>query len=418
MRTHISAVVSCVLLAWLYTPAIADTPPKTATIEVDAAGEVTFDAGDEPAAAHDAARVRAIDNALADAVGRGLLQMVEPGVRKRFRKPINTRIVRRARRFVAGFKVLEESAIEGVYRLRIRARVDAEAVRDALAELGVSSDPADDADVASQPRPKVAVLLHATLGTDTQTTFGQIGGRGGPAGRALAARLLASGFETVEAKGIDVPIARERPQGVPLSDDAAAEIARAARVGGAFVVGVKAQRDGVIRGTALVGALARASVRVIDVGDGSASLVTQVDVEGAGFGDDESAALSNAAADAVERAMRAIMATLVAYWPPLIASGDDMLVEVRGFRDWVPVQAIVKGLASHRGIKRVWPRQLGRRGIVLAVATSLGKRRVASLISRLNVPSMDIKVRSSSDGGLLIKLIDAESATDGVEGEP
>lgn len=373
------------------------------------------------------ARVRAIDTALAAAVGRALADLLDDKTRKRNRQLLNAELVKRARRYVAGFKVLAEEADGDRYRVRIRARLDLDTVRARLLELGIERD--SSAEPSSEPRPKVTVLTHATLGERVEVSFGSQGRARGASFQTVITHLDEQGFTTVAAVGTEAPAARELPPGVPLSDEAAAEVARAVGAGGAFVVGVKAWREGPIRATSLIGALATATIRVVDVPGGSdggsngastgrANLLAQAEVRAAGYGPTEDQALADASARAAERAMRAVIKAVIDYWPPQVASAEDaLLIEVRGYRTWRDVRALHKQLADTQGITRTWPRQLGRSGVVLAAETKLSRRRVAAALRRTALSDARVSTRRQGEGRLLVTI--TGSAADGsAEGSP
>lgn len=361
----------------------------------------TVEAAGEAAGAGDA-RVRAIDTALADAVSRVLVELVPEDARQRHRKPLADDIVRRARLYVTSFRVLEESQAEGRVRLRLVAELDLDKLRAKLTELGVSSAPAVPA-AAGRSRPRVVVLLHAALGDDVATTFGERGGDGGVAGRALTQELRDYGFDVVAAAGSAPPVSRETEPGVPLAGAAAAELARRAGAGGAFVIGVEAGLDGPIRGTRLVGARGRAVLRVIDA-RGEVAELARAEVSGAGFGAAAEEAMSRAVRELSSRMLRAVSSTLVEVWPPVITSDEAILVEVVGVRGWQAVRALIEHLAATQGVVRVWPRHLGTRGVILAVATDMDRQRVASALKRAELPWGRVSVSAWGDSGLRVSV--------------
>jgi hypothetical protein len=385
------------IVALVLCTGLTSAPLFAETRDVEARGEAA--GGGEPA------RVQAIDAALAQALGSTLAEVVPAAQRRTHGKAINDKIVRHARRFVSGFRVLDQGESEGRLRLRLVARVDMDKLRDALGELGIElAEPGP----ATAPRPKMIVLVHATIGDDTAASFGERGQDGGPAGQALVRALRELGFDIVNTAGRAVPVSRETPQGLPLSDQAAAEMARQAGAGGAFVVGLRAEPDGQIRGTSQAGARGRAAIRVLDLA-GRAGVVARAEIAGAGFADSMDQALAAAAADLITRLVLAVAPHLAQHWPPALAAGDEMLIEVDGVSGWQHVRPLMEHLAGTRGIDRVWPRHLGRRGVILGVATSMDRRRVAAALRRATVPGAAISVHSSGDAGLRISLQSAEA---------
>jgi hypothetical protein len=382
------------IVALVLCTALTSAPLFAETRDVEARGEA--------AAGGVSARVQAIDAGLAEALGTTLAEVVPAAQRRTHARAINDRIVRRARLFVSGFRVLEQTENAGRLRLRLVARVDMDKLRDALDELGVEL-----AEPSTATRPKMIVLVHATIGDDTAASFGERGQDGGPAGKALVRALGELGFDIVNAAGRGVPVSRETPRGLPLSDQAAAELARQAGAGGAFVVGLRAEPDGPIRGTAQAGARGRAAIRVLDLA-GRASVVTSAEITGAGFADSLDQALAAAAADLIARLVLAVAPHLAERWPPALSTGDEMLVEIDGVSGWQQVRPLVQHLAGTRGVNRVWPRHLGRHGVILGVATSMDRRRVAAALRRATLPNAAISVHSRGDTGLRISISEAQ----------
>ena len=119
--------------------------------------------GEAPSSASDA-RVRAIDAALADAISRTVEDMVPADARQRHRKDLTDGVIRRARLYVASFRVLEEEDAECRVALRLAAEVDVDKIRARLVELGVETGPTTTAPAtSSKGRPRVVVLLHGFL---------------------------------------------------------------------------------------------------------------------------------------------------------------------------------------------------------------------------------------------------------------
>lgn len=403
MRRYV--IVSALALTAIHNgPAAAEEPVGERVVE--ARGEAPLGSG----TIRDA-RGRAIDTAFAEGVGQALAASLDSRTRARHRKVLNAEIVRRARRFVAGFTTIAEESDDTRYRVRIRVRIDTDKLNARLAELGIGAADQAPADIRSEPRPKVVALVHASLGAEVQVSFGARGAASGAVYQTIDARLDEQGFEIASAAGTEAAPAREVPDGLPLSDDGAAALASGSGAGGAFVVGVKAWREGPIRATSLIGALATARIRVVDVRDGGASgaLIAEAEVRAAGFAESEEQALTDAAARAAERAIAAVTAAAVAYWPPLIAAEDALLIEVRDYRGWGDIRALRKRLADTHGVEQVWPRQLGRRGITLAVRASIDRRRLARALRRTALDGARVDARAGGRGVLVDIVRTAES---------
>lgn len=409
MKHRVYRILAVIIAALSVVPAGA----RADTIRIEARGQSDTRDAAEPAAA----RTRALDAAFAAALEQALAELIAPAVRARHQREIGTEVLRRARLFIASYKVLEEGEIEGQRVVRITATVDLDKLRDKLAERGIEAaaepgEVAEESAPASRARPKVVVLLHAVVGETTATTFGQRGDDGGVPGRTLIQNLREQGFEVLSAAGAAAPVSREAPQGVPLDDAAAGIMARQAGAGGAFVLGLQALPDGLIRGTRLVGAQARAVVRVLDAEDsGSATLVAKAVVQSASFAESLEEAQSAAAAEVATRALLAVTQTVADRWPPRITADDALIVEIRGYRGWSSVDAIIKGLSGTRGIERVWPRRLGKQGVALAVVTELGRGRVAAALKRVALPGGTLVVKALGERGLSVDIDDAAAGS-------
>ncbi|MEM9492986.1 MAG: hypothetical protein AAGC55_27805, partial [Myxococcota bacterium] len=148
-------------------------------------------------------------------------------------------------------------------------------------------------------------------------------------------------------------------------------------------------------------------LRVLDVADRDAQpeAVASVSIRGAGFGPSSDRAVIRAAEDLVDRAMFAVADRLQEYWPAPVGAGQAMVVEVRGFRSWSSVAALIRHLDRTRGIERVWPVRLGSRGVALAVDTELEARRLLSVLRRADVPdARRISVRSRGDREFEVRI--------------
>ena len=377
-----------------------DARAETRTITV--AGDTRLETGDGAQPDLQEARVRAIDVALADAIGQALADLIDERARRDHRKTLNRDIVRRARRYVARIKVIKEGVADDRYQVQVEAHIDLDRLRGKLEELGIENS-ADPQAAESRPRPQVTILAHSALGETVETTFGEQARPDGAVGQALSTLLHGKGFQVIPATGAEVPAARERPARLPLTDEGAAAIARSVSAGGVLVVGVEARPKGTIRATSLSGAVARATVRVLDVSEDTPAMVAQADVQAAGYGESPEKALTHASAEAARRAVLQIAAQLVAFWPLEQARDNAIAIEVRGYRDWSDIRALTRHLGSTHGITRVWPQKLGRRGVVLAAVTDIGRRRLASAIRR--APLRDASVKTAARGrGVLVTI--------------
>lgn len=347
--------------------------------------------------AADASEARALDDAFSAAVERVLGELLTPDALRRHGELLRRELVARPRRYVASYTVQQRRAVEGALALRVLVRVDRDRVREALVARGI--DPAaGSAPAGDTGRPPLVVLLKATAGEETVTTFGSTGGDGGAAGRAAARELETRGFDVTSAAGTRAPTETGETGDslLPLGDDAAAALAGELGAGGALVVGVQAAGDGPIRGTRLRGAVARASVRVIDARSGA--LVARIASEGSGYGADEVAAAGAAQEEAIAAALVAVEQALRAYWPIPVAAGEHTLVGIRGAVTWSPVAAVIQRLASTPGVIAVHPRRVRGDRVVLAVETRLRPEEIVAAVRRARLVRGQVAARVARGG--------------------
>ncbi len=253
----------------------------------------------------------------------------------------------------------------------------------------------------AQERAKIVVLLKATAGDSTVTTFGSTGADGGGAGRAIADELRAAGLEVVTAAGVQAPVSGEGGDGgLPLDDRAALELARGVSASGAVVVGVDAAVEGSIRGTRLSGAAARASVRVLDVAGGS--VVDDSSAKGAGWGDDAGSALGSAAVEATERAMRKVSRSIAKRWTQPRSAAAGTVVKIRGGSDWASIAAIIDKVAATQGVSAVHL-AVEPRKVDLYLDTALPLAELAAQIKRARLLRGSVATRVK-DGEVQVKV--------------
>ena len=415
VRAILGAVVAALVLGSAAGQALADSEPADDTITIEASGEADSE--------DDKARTRAIDRAFVAAVEQVVTERVAEDVRAQYRRDLRRKVVGRARRFVKSFKVLEETERDDRLYVKVRVRIATDKLDEGLREIGIEvTDPAasgageEPASSGSRSRggarPRVIVLLESSDDGEAQRTFGQGASDGGAAGQALIRALKLAGFEIISAASSGTGAGEsdsddEPARGLPLSDQVAAERAREAGAGGVFVVGVTSKPAGQIRGTRLFGATSEARVRLLDVAGESAGpgLVVAAKMQGSGFADSAAAAMDASAASAVSRLVDAISPRVTRYWPPSVKVGGAVIIEIKGYRAWPSVAAVIKHLQKTRGVDRVWPVTLGNRRISLAVETSLEQRRLISALRRASVPTArGISVRERGERDLEIRI--------------
>ena len=435
--TGLALLVSLVIV-----PAVSHGDEDGDIVSVEADGEADAD--------EDEARKEAIDRAFIAAVSDTVRQMIDRDVRREYRGDIRRKILRRARIYVRSYKVLEEVEEGGQLRVRIRAKVRLNKLRDTLSDIGIEVQPdgdgdgdrnngdrdgdgdgdgdgdvsvsdgdVSDGDSQGGPRPKVAVLLLSRVDGETQVTFGADGSDGGATGQALSQALRGQGFNVVSATGSgsapsgdgdgdgdDDDDGDSASRRMPMSDEAAAALARQIGAGGVFLIGSSTQSDGSIRGTRMFGAQGRAKIRVLDITGSEILVVARANVRGAGFGGDQAAALDAAGTDTAGRLLADVAAEVSAYWPPVVKdTGGAVTVEIRGYRGWQSIASLLRALNKTRGIDRAWPLEVGGRGVIVAVETSLEQRRLISAIRRADIPTARrLSVSALGDRSLEVRI--------------
>jgi hypothetical protein len=391
---HSLLIAPLVALLAALAPTAAQSEVIAESVTIEASGEARLGSR---------ARSQALDRAFVAAVDQVLGHLVTADVRAARERDIDREILRRARRFVDSFQVLDEREADGNLRVRASVRIVQRALIETLDELGIERYRARDAvDYRDAGRPKVVVLLAATDGQSTAATFGSRGGDGGPAGRRLVAELGKRGFEVVSAAGESVPVSREIPEGLLLSDEVAADLATRLGAGGALVVGVEAEPSGRVRGTRLRGAEGKASLRVVD--SSGARLVTRSVSRGAGYGESEDEALARAAEDAAGRAMREVADEVASYWPAPARASDALTVTIRGAASWAPIQSIAERIVGIPGVAEVAPLGFDRGHVVLAVTTDLGVERIAAAARSADLGGLRIRTQARGARELAIEV--------------
>jgi hypothetical protein len=383
----------------------AAAPARAETVRLEVTGEA-------PAGAEDA-RTRALDAAFAEAVSQALARLVDAQVQRRRSEDIASVTVRRARRYVRSYRVIEESTRAERVQVRIAAQVDMDGLRAALAERGIevrpeaTAAPAPSAGTEPAPRgaPGALLLVRVHVAGGSRSSPGN-DEDGGAAAQALARQVRELGF-ALRRTGAD----RARPQGVdgdagalPFDDAAAAALAQEAGAACVIVAGLEMTPAVRIRGTRLHGAAGSARVRVLDVRSGVAEVVAEAEVSGGGFSGAPDAALEQAQSALGQRLAGAVAELMASHFRPVVAAEGALLVEVRGYTGWQDVDAIMTHLARTSGIERVWPRRVGG-ALILAVDTDVdgerAQRRVASILERLSLPAAALEVERTRQGLVL-----------------
>ncbi len=339
------------------------------------------------APAGDTARNQALDRAFRYAVEKVVTQLIGTSALRKHRGVVRAKILRHARRFVASFRVRSTDMLEGRVRVRILARVRRGGLQRALRTLGIarSVGTAGPAPVSlAAARPSVALILHARRPGGAVATFGSAAGAGGAAGKELARSFDDMGFARVSLAGKSVPTSTSVPTGVPLSDAAGVALARSAGAGIAVVVGVDTSPQGRIRGTRLVGAVARLRVRVLDVPSGR--LVSRGEVRAGGFAPTAAVAQRNAGREAARRAVLRVASDIQSRWPAVPDVKAAALISVRGVVGWASVAALLEGLRTTPGVARAGLERLSRADVLIAVEATLSPAQIVTAVRGVTLP--------------------------------
>jgi hypothetical protein len=387
------------MAAALVAALVAATPARAETVRLEVAGEA-------PASAEDA-RTRALDAAFAEAVSQALGRLVEASVQRQRSEDIARVTVRRARRFVRSYRVLDERAGAERVQVRIAAQVDMDGLRAALAEVGIAARPADAAASSppgTEPAPRGApgalLLVRAQVAGGSVSSAGP---DGGVATQALARQIRELGFALRQGDEQRAQPANE-PGALPFDDAAAAGLGQAAGAACVVVAGFEISPAVRIRGTRLHGTAGSARVRVLDVRSGVAEVVAEAEVSGGGFAGAAESALEQAQSTLAQRLAGGVAELVAGHFRPVVAAEGALLIEVRGHTRWQDVEAIMTHLARTSGITRVWPRRVGG-SLILAVDTDAEgereQRRVAAALSRLSLPAAALEVERTRQGLLV-----------------
>jgi hypothetical protein len=404
VRALLRALALCALAAGA---AHADQPTH-------ARGSAPLGGGDNAAA-----RTRALDDAVRQAVEQVVAASVDPQARAASADAIKKRVLRRARAYVRELKVAREGAEDGVYAVEIDALVNDGQLTGDLRALGVGVPPPVGTPVPDEPtgpaprkRPPLALLVVTRQGDAVQATFGRAGSAGGVVAAALGRELAARGFKSVTAAGASVPVgAAGEGSATPLDVAQAAALTRAVGAGGALVASAELTESGRVRGTTQLGAECRIGARVDDVDSGR---LAEVRAEGAGFGPDAAAAAAEAARAAAVRAGREVGRRLESHWPEESAAvtGRGAAVRVHGALRWSDVDAVSRTLAAVPGTERVTLARLARREVTLLVVGGAATRALVDAAAQASLP--DLKVAARAQGG----EVDVELAADATRPAP
>jgi hypothetical protein len=405
-----------ILAATMMVVLAAVAAPRPAAAEADDTSLVQTTGA--AAAADSDAREKAIDRAFARAVDESVAALVSARVRKLHQAEIRDQVVRRARLFVARYSVRKEGTEDNggdgaTSRGQVDAWIDRGKLRQTLTGLGIELDSRGAPAPGTRARPTIMLIALANVDGTAGATFGRDGGDGGAVGRGIDRALSEYGFDVIGAAGLSAQISEAAESALPVTDEAAIELAREAGAGGAVIVGADVTSSGKVRGTALMGVAGRAAVRVLDLDTGK--IIASEDVESAAYGESAGAAADKGAAALAARTVSAVGRAMERRWPAAVASATGIAVEISGSLSWAPAREIVRALEKAPGITSVEPRRFRSGSIALDVITDLPASRVAKAISGAKLESVALDVRTVGDRTVRVGVTTLATETGGIE---
>jgi hypothetical protein len=340
--------------------------------------------GDAPTASADA-RVMALDEAFAHAVGNALSDLVAGDVRTARKGELDREIVARARLWVAKFAVTKDETVDDRRELTVSVKIDRDKLRARLAELKIATKDAG-AGAAIEPTPAqrtATILMRLALPGGVKAVYGPNAAQDAPGLTALTNLLRNAGFAVRRAPASGPA---PRPDGdLPLSDDEAEALANEAKADIMAIAGVSVGPSVVVRGQPANAALVTAHVRIIDrkdkkvLGQGAASAAAR--------GEDPGYAVD-----------RAVLGAAIDVFPPAPAKlgpagafrGEDMplteagvvLVRLPARTPYASVLEEQKYLAGAKGVRAASLRRMSPNGWVIGVVTSEPIEQVARIAKK------------------------------------
>jgi hypothetical protein len=313
------------------------------------------------------ARERALDEAFRQGIDQSLAELLDAPTRAAQAKAIKA-LGAKARTYVRRYRALEEGEAAGLYTVKLEVEVDEPALRRAVERWGA---PAGVASPVAAPAPGLLLVAPSS---------------------EVAAPLLAA----LVAQGARAQLA-EPAAAAPSAALAAAVRASLPQV--AFVTS-ESRDEGLVRGTAKIGASCRVSARVVSTPAGLP--VAEHASSPVAFGDDEAAARAQCFGQAAaELATRLAPAGAAAH----VAGGDLRAVTIEA--DVVEPAAVVALLRNVRAVGSVSSAELRHvspgkaeirtrtRGLAQALAPALARDAGQSLVvSNVEVAGDVIKLRA------------------------
>ncbi len=327
------------------------------------AEEPTFEAlGQAPVVGGDRvrARERALDEAMRQAVEQAVATLLDPKALSERAAQLKLQVYPRARDYLAGYRVLEETGDGPMFQIRISAQVDA-------ARLARAVQAPQAVAPAAAPRAKALVcLVERRPGAPPAPS---------PLEKKLAEALQARGVQAEPAKG-------QCAAGDALDETRALALAQAAGAQGAVIGDLALSDEPPVRGSGLPVAKARARLKLIEA-DGATG---EADGDGEAYQPSARAAEEAAAGTAVDNAVRALAPKLAAKWPAGALPGGGVLVRASGVGRWAEYAALVRALSSVPGVGGVAPRKFDTSGVEIEVRTAVAASALAAAVGRAVEP--------------------------------
>lgn len=375
-------------------------------------------------------RAVAVDDAFATATREAVEDLLSKAQRTEHRAVIGKEIYGRARRWVASYKVLDDTTSDGKRKLTVSVRLHRDTLRARLVELGILAEPAapgpspvpDGADPSPGPSSAAAaasrwagqsatLLLRVRRGERLAASYGASGERDLVGSEAASTALSARGL-VLRPAPFSGPGARAEGE-LPMSDDAARALAKEAKAELAVVIGAEVTGRQTVRGVASPMILARAKARAVATGR------ERIEGEGVGAvvvpaGEDEraiaAAALDRAITAAVVEALpltsavAAPAAELTSDDEPLPAVEGAVWLRVAARTPWRVVAAVLRHLGKQPNTKAEL-RRLSPAGYLVLVTSSSNLERIAALTRSAALPSGAgaLKVRSER-GAVAVRI--------------
>lgn len=380
-------------------------------------------------------RAVAVDDAFSTATREAVEDLLTKAQRAEHRALIGKEIYGRARRWVASYKVLEDTTAEGKRKLTVSVRIHRDTLRARLVELAIleeaaapGDEPADDvvtppsspsgasgssSEASRWTGQSATLLLRVRRGERVAANYGASGERD-LVGADAASAVLSSRGLVLRPAPFSGPGARSEGE-LPMSDDAARALAKEAKAELAVLVGAEVSGRQTVRGVASPMVLARAKARVLATsrdrseGEGVGAVVVPA-------GEDEraiaAAALDRAVTAAVSEALP--MTSAVAAPAAELTSDDEPLPAVEGAvwlrvaarTPWRVVTAVLRHLGKQPGTKAEL-RRFSPAGYLVLVTSSSGLERIAALTRSAALPSGAGALKVRSERGAVTVRVEA-----------